>query len=244
MFCHVQERREKALLWRVRGGARDSFLFGTVHVPYTLVQKAANNAAVRVLRRADLAFFELDLRDPHTLLALRRCQLVPDSNTNVSQLLGEKLFERIVAHLRFVRIALPLWLHALEARPALAVSPAGQYWHEAQLFALNRYLITGAPAAPSNKTRLRSVYEQMFDSMTLKWHQKRPIWLLLLLESLTPNELAGTKAPPLDLYLAHEAASHSVHTGGIERVTEQCEPLNSMALSDVFYNFYMNSLHF
>ena len=225
------------MLWRVRGSGRDSFLFGTVHVPYTLVWEAAGAAAVRALRRTDLAFFELDLRDPHTLLALRRCQLLPGVHANLSQLLGEQLFERVVAHLRFVRLALPLWLHALEVRPVDSAPPNGPQWLEAQLHTLHSHLLSGPPAPASAptpaKSSARSAYELMFDSMVLGWWRKRPIWLLLLLEALTPHELAGTRAPPLDLHLAHEAASLAVHTGAIERVAEQCEPLNSMSLSDV-----------
>lgn len=59
--------------------------------------------------------------------------------------------------------------------------------------------------------------------------------MMLLMNSLTKREIRSRGVPVLDLYLAQQAQLMAKATGAIERVSEQCDPLNSLNLTQVIY---------
>ena len=65
------------------------------------------------------------------------------------------------------------------------------------------------------------------------WHRKRPIWVMLMVNSLTEADIRSRGVPVLDLYLAQEAVRLGKNTGAVERVDEQCLPLNQLNFSQV-----------
>lgn len=65
------------------------------------------------------------------------------------------------------------------------------------------------------------------------WTRKRPVWIMLLMNSLTKREIRNRGVPVLDLYLAQQAQLMAKAIGAIERVSEQCDPLNSLNLTQV-----------
>ena len=77
---HLQR---SSYLWRVNSSP-PSYLFGTVHVPYTLVWDSVSDDAKTAFNLANQAYFELDLSDTKTLKALQACQLLPQGQ-NISQ---------------------------------------------------------------------------------------------------------------------------------------------------------------
>lgn len=54
------------------------------------------------------------------------------------------------------------------------------------------------------------------------------MWLMLLLNSLTENDVRLFGVPVLDLYLLRQAVQWRKTTGAIEKVGEQCAPLNKL----------------
>ena len=70
-------------LWRV-DSSPPSYLFGTVHVPYTLVWDSVPDNAITAFDSANQAYFELDTSDTKTQEALQACQLLPRGQ-NISQ---------------------------------------------------------------------------------------------------------------------------------------------------------------
>lgn len=75
--------------------------------------------------------------------------------------------------------------------------------------------------------------DKIFQLLTKDWKLKRPIWIMLMVNSLTESDIKSRGIPVLDQYLASEAAKNEKFTGAVEEVEEQCLPLNSLNASQV-----------
>ncbi|CAH8661181.1 unnamed protein product [Heterobilharzia americana] len=75
----------------------------------------------------------------------------------------------------------------------------------------------------------------LYETLTRDWKEKRPIWLLLLLNSLTRGEISDRGVPVLDLFLAQEAQRLGKQHGAVEQVNDQCEPLNRIDVHKVTF---------
>lgn len=90
------------------------------------------------------------------------------------------------------------------------------------------------PRWMSQDQRSRGLYaEYLFRSMTRDWQKKRPVWVMLMLNSLTEMDVRNRGVPVLDLFLAQEAHRRNKRSGALEDVPEQCEPLNRLNVSQV-----------
>ncbi|KAB7507913.1 Metalloprotease TIKI1 [Armadillidium nasatum] len=77
--------------------------------------------------------------------------------------------------------------------------------------------------------RGRGLYaDYLFNAITGNWERKRPVWVMLMVNSLTKGDIRSRGVPVLDLFLAQEAERQKKQTGAIERVEEQCVPLNTL----------------
>jgi len=61
----------------------------------------------------------------------------------------------------------------------------------------------------------------------------KPVWLMLLLNSLTESDVRLFGVPVLDLYLSRQASQWNKKIGAIENVADQCEPLNQLNQTQV-----------
>ena len=75
--------------------------------------------------------------------------------------------------------------------------------------------------------------DYLFSTLTTNWERKRPIWIVMMLSSLTKGDIASKGYPVLDLHLSQLAERQRKLVGAIERVDEQCMPLNSLNTSQV-----------
>lgn len=80
--------------------------------------------------------------------------------------------------------------------------------------------------------------DYLFDVIAGNWERKRPIWVMLLVNSLTETDIKSREIPVLDLYLAQEAERLGKITGAVEKVNEQCVPLNDLNYSQVCIQHY------
>ena len=79
----IEEHPERSsYLWRVNSSP-PSYLFGTVHVPYTLVWDSVSKDAKTAFNSANQVYLET-LSDPLTLKAAKSCSLLPQGQ-NISQ---------------------------------------------------------------------------------------------------------------------------------------------------------------
>ncbi|XP_068599736.1 metalloprotease TIKI2 [Brachionichthys hirsutus] len=84
--------------------------------------------------------------------------------------------------------------------------------------------------------RGRGLYaDYLFNAIAGNWERKRPVWVMLMVNSLTEWDVRSRGTPVLDLYLAQEADRLGKTTGAVERVEEQCHPLNGLNFSQVLF---------
>lgn len=75
--------------------------------------------------------------------------------------------------------------------------------------------------------RRKGLYaDYLFSAIAGNWEWKRPIWIMLMINSLTEAYTKSRGVPVLDLCLAQEAKRLRKQTGAVEKVEEQCHPLN------------------
>lgn len=77
--------------------------------------------------------------------------------------------------------------------------------------------------------------DYLFNAIAGNWERKRPVWVMLMVNSLTETDIRSRGVPVLDLYLAQEAERMRKRTGAVERVEEQCHPLNGLNFSQVVF---------
>ncbi|XP_012944285.1 metalloprotease TIKI1 [Aplysia californica] len=77
--------------------------------------------------------------------------------------------------------------------------------------------------------------DYLFSAIAGNWRRKRPVWVMLMVNSLTETDVKSRGIPVLDLYLAQQAEQEGKVTGAVERVEEQCVPLNQLNLSQVLF---------
>ncbi|XP_044141584.1 metalloprotease TIKI1 [Bufo gargarizans] len=77
--------------------------------------------------------------------------------------------------------------------------------------------------------------DYLFNAIAGNWERKRPVWVMLMVNSLTEVDIKSRGVPVLDLYLAQEAERLKKITGAVEKVEEQCHPLNGLSLSQVIF---------
>ncbi|XP_062920377.1 metalloprotease TIKI2 [Mobula hypostoma] len=77
--------------------------------------------------------------------------------------------------------------------------------------------------------------DYLFNAIAGNWERKRPVWVMLMVNSLTEADIRSRGVPVLDLYLAQEAERLKKRTGAVERVEEQCHPLNGLNFSQVLF---------
>ncbi|KAH8035212.1 hypothetical protein HPB51_004453 [Rhipicephalus microplus] len=84
--------------------------------------------------------------------------------------------------------------------------------------------------------RGRGLYaDYLFHAITGDWERKRPIWVLLMVDSLTEEGVRSRGVPVLDLFLAQAAQHLDKRTGAVEQVHEQCLPINGLNGSQVLF---------
>ncbi|KAK9408020.1 metalloprotease TIKI1 [Crotalus adamanteus] len=77
--------------------------------------------------------------------------------------------------------------------------------------------------------------DYLFNAIAGNWERKRPVWVMLMVNSLTEVDIKSRGVPVLDLYLAQEAERLQKQTGAVEKVEEQCYPLNGLNFSQVIF---------
>ncbi|ESP05342.1 hypothetical protein LOTGIDRAFT_102627 [Lottia gigantea] len=82
----------------------------------------------------------------------------------------------------------------------------------------------------------RGLYpDYLFNAIAGNWERKRPVWVMLMVNSLTEGDIKSRGIPVLDLYLAQMSEQQGKVTGAVERVEEQCVPLNELNFSQVVF---------
>ncbi|KAM6180308.1 LOW QUALITY PROTEIN: metalloprotease TIKI1 [Erethizon dorsatum] len=187
----AQQSELNFFLWTIMQDP-PSYFFSAIHVPYMWVWDFIPDNSKEDFQQSSIMYFELDLTDPYTSLALTSCQVLPQG----ARL--QDIYCCLKRHLEYVKLMLPSW-----------VTPD-------QVYA-----------------------DYLFNAITGNWEHEMPIWVMLMVNSLTKGDIKSHGVPVLELYLAQEAKQLWKQTG-VEKVEEQCHPLNGLNFSQVF--FALNTL--
>ncbi|XP_068609195.1 metalloprotease TIKI1 [Brachionichthys hirsutus] len=196
--CELNRKQTdlNSFLWTIK---RDppSYFYGTIHVPYTRVWDFIPENSKQAFQESNIIYFELDLTDPYTILALTSCQLLPQGE-NLQDVLPRDIYRRLKRHLEYVKLMMPSWM--------------------------------------TPDQRGKGLYaDYLFNAIAGNWERKRPVWVMLMVNSLTEADIKTRGVPVLDLYLAQEAERMRKRTGAVEKVEEQCHPLNGLNFSQVIF---------
>ncbi len=69
----------------------------------------------------------------------------------------------------------------------------------------------------------------MFKTMTNGWKNKRPVWILMLISSLTEENIINRNIPLLDLFMDNVAEKLGKEVQAMESPRDQCRPLNKIS---------------
>lgn len=70
--------------------------------------------------------------------------------------------------------------------------------------------------------RARGLYaEYLYKAITGNWERKRPVWVMLMVNSLNEHDIKSRGIPVLDLFLAQEAQRLNKRIGSVEKVCPQ-----------------------
>uniref|UniRef100_A0A7N9CYI6 Metalloprotease TIKI n=1 Tax=Macaca fascicularis TaxID=9541 RepID=A0A7N9CYI6_MACFA len=185
-----------------------------------LLQQRDLNSFLWTIRRDPPAYLFGTIHVPYT----RVWDFIPDNSKAAFQASTHVYFE--------LDLTDPYTISALASCQLLPhgenlqdVLPRELYWR------LKRHLDYVKLMMPSWMTpaqRGRGLYaDYLFNAIAGNWERKRPVWVMLMVNSLTERDVRFRGVPVLDLYLAQQAEKMKKTTGAVEQVEEQCHPLNN-----------------
>lgn len=191
-----------------------------------LLQQRDLNSFLWTIRRDPPAYLFGTIHVPYT----RVWDFIPDNSKAAFQASARVYFE--------LDLTDPYTISALASCQLLPhgenlqdVLPRELYWR------LKRHLDYVKLMMPSWMTpaqRGKGLYaDYLFNAIAGNWERKRPVWVMLMVNSLTETDVRSRGVPVLDLYLAQQAEKMKKSTGAVERVEEQCHPLNGLNFSQV-----------
>lgn len=191
-----------------------------------LLQQRDLNSFLWTIRRNPPAYLFGTIHVPYT----RVWDFIPDNSKAAFQASARVYFE--------LDLTDPYTISALASCQLLPhgenlqdVLPRELYWR------LKRHLDYVKLMMPSWMTpaqRGKGLYaDYLFNAIAGNWERKRPVWVMLMVNSLTETDVRSRGVPVLDLYLAQQAEKMKKSTGAVERVEEQCHPLNGLNFSQV-----------
>ena len=90
-----------------------------------------------------------------------------------------------------------------------------------------------ASSAPSPFLTGAQYSDRLFNAISAGWQRKRPIWILLMLSSLTEENIRLRKIPLLDQFMDNAAEGMGKRVQAVESAHDQCRPLNRLSAEQV-----------
>ena len=214
--CSLDTKEGKTFLWRI-DTQPPSYFFGTIHVPYTRVWSHISSNAKKAFKVKQRRVVNQN-RDQLTLSMLQASDQVyfELDLTNPYTIASLTSCQLLPRGLNLSQV-LPPNIY-LRLREHLGwVRDQMQDW------------MTEDQAG-------RGLYaDYLYNAITGNWERKRPVWAMLMVNGLTASDIASRGFPVLDLYLAQLAEQQNKKVGAVERVEEQCLPLNGLTYGQVIF---------
>lgn len=82
------------------------------------------------------------------------------------------------------------------------------------------YIKFKIPLWITEEQKSRGLYaESLYNAITLHWERKRPIWVMIMLNSLTENDIKSRGITVLDSFFYQKAKKLKKNIGSVENVT-------------------------
>ncbi|XP_078485497.1 metalloprotease TIKI1-like isoform X1 [Ciona intestinalis] len=114
------KKHRNSFLWKLKREP-PVYFFGTIHVPYTRVWDYIPTNTRKSFIESDNVYFELNLNDVTTGMALSRCAQLP-VGMNVKEVLPPDIYFRLKRHLNYVRGAMTSWMTSEQINKGLTAS--------------------------------------------------------------------------------------------------------------------------
>jgi uncharacterized protein YbaP (TraB family) len=225
------ETSKKSFLWEI-GTKPPSYLFGTIHVPYTTVWDEIPQNAKDAFHHAAKIFLELDLTDIKTKASIEACQFFPNENY-LSPVLPSDLYHRVENHLEFVRRAMPYWIDLNVPFSVASFYANKMFFERTKNWEYKRPIWVWIMISSTlTKSDMAPLLEKYVKQETTYQGGQVTDWIEFAEEThQAVNGISSTQvepAPFLDLYLSQKAQKEGKQVGGIEFLEEQCQALNGI----------------
>ena len=117
--------QEKNYLWEIEGNP-PSYLFGTMHVPFSLVWDTIPENTMNAFNKTQSLYLEFDANEENQL-AMNSCQQLPNNQT-VSDILPHDMYLRLISGMEYVRAKFEEWL---------TISQKNQGWTADKVFKMH-----------------------------------------------------------------------------------------------------------
>ena len=113
LFCTLllayfgSKSHTKNYLWEIEGNP-PSYLFGTMHVPYTLLWDAIPENTMHAFNNTESLYLEIETNEEN-VLAMNSCQQLPNNQT-VADILPHDLYLRLFSGMEFIHAKFEEWL--------------------------------------------------------------------------------------------------------------------------------------
>jgi uncharacterized protein YbaP (TraB family) len=225
------ETSKKSFLWEI-GTKPPSYLFGTIHVPYTTVWDEIPQNAKDAFHHAAKIYFELDFTDKKTKASIEACQYFPNENY-LSPVLPSDLYHRVENHLEFVRRAMPYWIDLNVPFSVASFYANKMFFERTKNWEYKRPIWVWIMISSTlTKSDMAPLLEKYVKQETTYQGGQVTDWIEFAEEThQAVNGISSTQvepAPFLDLYLSQKAQKEGKQVGGIEFLEEQCQALNGI----------------
>ena len=81
--------------------------------------------------------------------------------------------------------------------------------------------------------------EDITSALLANWDIKRPIWVIILIETYTKTFIQSVENPALDVFLTQLAVQSGQNVGAVETAEDQCAMLNHLnnTLASFLYSY-------
>ena len=117
----TSDNNNRYFLWRVKNNfSTESYLFGTIHVPYIKLWDAIPRNMMEAFNTTQELYLELDMSE-ETLSSLVTCAQLPNHQT-VQDILSPELYLRFKSHLNFLYGKISSWVTARQKKYGLSAT--------------------------------------------------------------------------------------------------------------------------
>ena len=105
---HPKAGKKNSYLWTLEDYP-SVYIFGTIHRPHTLIWPQIPRNVKKAFKSSKRIYFEIDLTSPEYLLAIKKCQYLPNKQT-LMNVLPSRVFNKLQNYFNYIQSQISKWL--------------------------------------------------------------------------------------------------------------------------------------